>query len=72
MIRRFVNDESGMETIEFVVVLAVVAGLIAVVMNVGQKITNVGGGAQKKVNDNLTDEKLKEIGITPQAPSDKP
>lgn len=54
MFRRFIKDESGMETIEFVVVLAVVAGLIAIVAGVATKVSDTGTKAQEKVNTGLT------------------
>ena len=37
-VKAFVKDESGMETIEFVVILAIVAGLIAVISAVGSTV----------------------------------
>ena len=53
MFKRFIKDESGMETIEFVVVLAVVAGLIAIVAAVAENVSNTGEKAQNEVTSGL-------------------
>ena len=53
MIRRFIKDESGMETIEFVVILAIIAGLIGIVAGIGTRMKTTGGAAETAVNDGL-------------------
>lgn len=37
-LKDFIKNEDGMETIEFLVVLAVIAGLIGIVVSVGKNI----------------------------------
>lgn len=54
MIKEFVKNESGMETIEFVVVLAIVAGLIAIVTRVGTAITSKGNGAEEAITNGIS------------------
>ena len=51
--KRFFSEEDGMETIEFVVVLAVIAGLIGIVAAVATRISTTGSSAEDKVNTNL-------------------
>lgn len=41
-VNSFFKDEEAMETIEFLVVLAVIAGLAAIVMSVGKTIKTRG------------------------------
>ena len=53
MIRRFIKDESGMETIEFVVILAIIAGLIGIVAGIGTRMKTTGGAAEGEVNKGL-------------------
>lgn len=52
-LKSFIKEEDGMETIEFVVILAVVAGLIAIVARVGKSVKDRGDQAEEKVNDGL-------------------
>lgn len=52
-LKTFIKEEDGMETIEFVVILAVVAGLIAIVARVGKSVKDRGDQAEQKVNDGL-------------------
>lgn len=52
-VKTFVKDESGMETIEFVVILAIVAGLIAVISAVGSTVRDKADQAQGKINEGL-------------------
>lgn len=52
-VKAFVKDESGMETIEFVVILAIVAGLIAVISAVGSTVRDKADQAQGKINEGL-------------------
>lgn len=63
--KSFFVDESGMETIEFVVILAIIAGLIALVTSIGKKVTKVGNGAAVDINDGMTG--LKEADANPLA-----
>lgn len=50
---RFVREEDGMETIEFVVILAIVAGLIAIISAVGTQVTEKATTAQGKITEGL-------------------
>lgn len=53
MIRKFWKDESGMETIEFVVILAIIAGLIGIVAGIGTRMSTTGSAAEGEVNSGL-------------------
>lgn len=50
---RFVREEDGMETIEFVVILAIVAGLIAIITSVGGTVKNKANGAKNEIEAGL-------------------
>lgn len=49
-IRAFKADENGMETIEFVIILAVVTGLIAIVFSVYKNVKGKAEGAEQQIN----------------------
>lgn len=51
----FIKEEDGMETIEFVVILAIVAGLIAIISAVGGQVRDKAGEAQDKIEAGLNE-----------------
>ena len=62
----FLNEENGIETIEFVALVAVAAILIAVIVTIGQKMSGTANGAQKSIDTSMTavDSMLKNGGQT--------
>lgn len=50
-VRNFIENEEGMETIEYLVVLAVVAGLIAIVVGVAKSVKTKGTSIAGKLDD---------------------
>lgn len=52
-LKAFVKNEEGMETIEFVVILAIVAGLIAIISAVGATVRNKATDAQTAIENGL-------------------
>ena len=57
VIMRYVNalhdDENGMETIEWVIVLALVAALLAVVISINTRVNTTASNAQKTIDSKL-------------------
>lgn len=49
----FIKEEDGMETIEFVVILAIVAGLIAIISAVGSTVRQKATEAQGEITNGL-------------------
>ena len=54
-INSFIKDEKGMETIEFVVILAIVAGLIAVISAVGVTVRKKADEANTEIMNRLNE-----------------
>lgn len=52
-LKAFIKKEDGMETIEFVVILAVVAGLIVIITGVGATVRNKATDAQEVINNGM-------------------
>lgn len=50
-VRNFIKNEEAVETIEFLVILAVVAGLFAVIVSVGKTIKAKGTAVAGKLDD---------------------
>lgn len=51
----FLNDEDGVETIEFIALVAVAAVLIGIVIAIGQKMKGTAQGAKGKIESSLED-----------------
>ena len=52
-LKAFIKKEDGMETIEFVVILAVVAGLIVIITGGGATVRNKATDAQEVINNGM-------------------
>lgn len=63
--RKFHNGKSGMEVLQFAIIVVIAVGLIAVVILITQSVSSKMNKAQESISQQLADAEAKNWGLDP-------